>query len=145
MFVFQTVGFLTIHTAFIESTYRPQAKLMGFNPTDDVEGIASLRKPFTTTPGLHLALLKEPHYEDTGGMFMLTNASESDSYRVVLTCAHVAHPPPSSVNRASTRKFESEPRKDVILLGTGSIEKSVTTIMEFIGEQSTSIRTWKTA
>jgi len=116
---------------------------MSFNPMFNLEGIPALRKPITPTLSLSIAPLKSPHFEGTGGLFFRLNTEEGDNRVVLLTCAHVAHPPPLFKNKVYTRKNDSQPREDIILLGTGSYDYAVAAIMKFIGDQTTAITTWE--
>ena len=116
---------------------------MSFNPLFDSEGIPALRKPFTPTLSLAIAPRKSPHFEGTGGLFFCPNTEEGDKRVALLTCAHVAHPPPLFENKDYTRKKDSQPREDIILLGMGSYDDAVTAIMKFIGDQAIAIRTWE--
>ena len=117
---------------------------MGFDPTYELQGIPGLRKPFTPTLGLAIAPYKLPYYEGTGGLYLRLNTDQSDKRTVLLTCAHVAHPPPLFDNKEYTRKPDSQPREDIILLGGGSFDDSVKDIMKFIGYQSRAIASWET-
>ncbi|KAK7685522.1 hypothetical protein QCA50_011388 [Cerrena zonata] len=142
--ILEAAGFPEIQVAFIESVYRRQGKLMSFDPTYELQGIPGLRKPFTPTLGLANAPYKSPYYEGTGGLYLRLNTDESDKRTVLLTCAHVAHPPPLFDNKEYTRKFGSQLREDIILLGGGSFNDSVEDIMKFIGDQSKAIASWET-
>ncbi|KAG8820430.1 hypothetical protein FRC17_010154 [Serendipita sp. 399] len=145
--ILQAAGFPEIQVAFIESIYRRYGsgpQLMGFDPLLYSEGIPALRKPFTPTLSLSIAPLKSPHFEGTGGVFFRLNSDEADKRVVALTCAHVAHPFPLFENKEYTRERESQPREDVILLGTGSYDDAVAAIMKFIGDKAIAITTWVT-
>jgi len=116
---------------------------MGFNPMVDVEGLPALRKPFTPTLGLSIAPLKSPYYEGSGGLFLRLSSDEADKRIGLLTCAHVSHPPLLFQNKAYTRKKDSQPREDIILLGTEAFNNAVSDIMKFIGNQETAISYWE--
>lgn len=118
---------------------------MGFDPTYELQGIPGLQKPFTPTLGLAIAPSKSPYFEGTGGLFLRLSADQSDKRTVLLTCAHVAHPPPLFHNKEYTRKSDSQSREDIILLGSGSFEDSVEAIMKFIGNQAKAIASWETS
>ncbi|KAG9073437.1 hypothetical protein FS749_015196, partial [Ceratobasidium sp. UAMH 11750] len=144
--ILQVAGFPDIQVAFIESVYRRHGtgpKLITFNPTLEMEGLPALRKPFTPTLGPSIAPLKSPHYEGSGGLFFRLSTDEADKRVALLTCAHVARPPPLFENKVYTRKDESHPREDIILLGTGSYDDAVASIMKFIGDQTVAISTWE--
>ncbi|KAG8694292.1 hypothetical protein FRC09_009945 [Ceratobasidium sp. 395] len=144
--ILQAAGFPEIQVAFIESVYRrcgSGPKLMSVKPKPDSVGIPALRKPFTPTLSLSIAPLKSPHFEGTGGLFFRLNTEEGDKRVVLLTCAHVAHPPPLFENKVYTRENDSQPREDIILLGVGSHCNAVAAITKFIDNQTTAIATWE--
>ncbi|EAU93576.1 hypothetical protein CC1G_02806 [Coprinopsis cinerea okayama7 len=142
--ILQAAGFPEIQVAFIESVYRLLRKLMGpLSPTFDLEGIQGLRKPFTPTLGLSIA----PRSSDnrgTGGLFFRLNTDKSDNSIVLLTCAHVARPPGTSLeNRAYTRENESQPREDIILLGDKSFTSATEGIVKFEMDYTKAISSWE--
>ncbi|KAL0952104.1 hypothetical protein HGRIS_008736 [Hohenbuehelia grisea] len=116
---------------------------MAFNPNIEMEGLPGLRKHFTPTLSPAIAPLKTPHFEGSGGLYFRLSSDKDDKRVVLLTCAHVSHPPPAFENKVYTRKKESQPREDVILLGSGAFDNAVQSIMGFIGDQTVSITTWE--
>ena len=118
---------------------------MSFDPTLDLDGLPALRKPFTPTLGLSIAPLKSPYYEGSGGLFLRLSSDEADKRIGLLTCAHVSHPPPLFQNKAYTRKKDSHPREDILLLGTEAFNNAVNDIMKFIGNHVTTISSWELA
>ncbi|KAI0369419.1 hypothetical protein BV20DRAFT_1020825 [Pilatotrama ljubarskyi] len=146
--ILEAAGFPEIQVAFIESIYRRHMsgpKLMSLNPMFDSEGLPALRKPFTPTLSPSIAPLKSPHYEGTGGLFFRLNTEEGDNRVALLTCAHVAHPPPFFENKVYTRRNDSQAREEIILLGTGSYDAAVAAIMKFMGDQTIAITSWEAA
>lgn len=146
--ILDDAGFPEIQVAFIESVYRSSrtnTKLMNFNPTLDLEGLPSLRKPFTPTLGLSIAPLKYHWCEGSGGLFFRLSSDEADKRIGLLTCAHVSRPPPYFHNKAYTRKEDSQRREDFLLLGSDAFSKSVGAIMKFMGNQMTAISSWELA
>ncbi|KIY62483.1 hypothetical protein CYLTODRAFT_175680 [Cylindrobasidium torrendii FP15055 ss-10] len=142
--ILENAGFYDAQVAFVEALYRRrQVKFMGFNPNFELEGIANLRKPFTPSLGVSIALHDKPHYEGTGSVFVRLSSDPSDKRIFLLTCAHVAHPPPEFENRVYSRKNPSQPRENVILLGDKTYKESVDDIMKMIGEETMSISTWE--
>ena len=75
-------------------------------------------------------------------MFFRLSSDEADKRVVALTCAHVAHPLPLFENKEYTRKRDSQPREDIVLLGTGSYDTAVAAIMKLIGVQTLAISIW---
>lgn len=142
--ILRIAGFPEIQVALIESVYRRRGtgpKLMNFNPL--LDSIASLRKAFTHTLGLSIAPLKSPNFEGTGGLFYRLSSEEGDKRVVLSTCAHVSCPPPLFENKTYTRKTESQPREDIVLLGTGAFETAIQALMKFIGAQAVSVSGWE--
>lgn len=139
-------GFTGIEVAFRESEVTHSfggPKLHSFNPL--VDPISDSRKPFTPTPGLFIAPLKTPHYEGTGSLyFRLRKDNDGDDDRVVLlTTAHVARPPPVHTNTGMTRKHSSQPREQIVALGSSAYEDATNSIMSTIGTLARSIRVWE--
>ena len=118
---------------------------MSFDPAFEMEGLASLRKPFTPTPGLSIAPYKSPHFEGSGSVFFRLSSNPTDKRVGLLTCAHVSHPPPLFENKAYDRKKPSHPREDVLILGNESFNKAVGNIMAFIGTEMSNITTWESS
>lgn len=118
---------------------------MSFEPSLEMEGLASLRKHFTPTPGVSIAPYKSPHFEGSGSVFFRLNSNQSDKRIGLLTCAHVSHPPPLFDNKSYDRKKPSHPREDVLLLGTESFDKAVGNVMAFIGTNMSDITTWESS
>ena len=109
-------GFPDIEVAFIESVVNRLTgpKLLSFNPL--VDRVPDLRKPFTLALGLSIAPRKYPHYEGTAALYF--RLSKDDDRVVVLTCAHVARPPPVYHNTGMTHKEGSQRREEIVALGT---------------------------
>ena len=118
---------------------------MPFDPNSELESTAILRKPFTFTPGLSIAPRATPHYEGTGGVFMRLSSDEKDKRVFVLTCAHVARPPPEFENVAYTRKDTTQPRENFVLLGSESYSDSIGNIMKLIGDETKGITAWQSS
>jgi hypothetical protein len=142
--VLQNTGFSNAQVAFVEATYRRrQGKFMGLQPNSESDAIANLRKSFTPCLGLSIAPRETPDHEGTGGVFLRLSSDPSDKRVFLLTCAHVAHPPAEFKNKAYTRENASQPREDVVLLGTGRYEESVQNIKKLMGDEQTAIGIWE--
>ncbi|CAA7260647.1 unnamed protein product [Cyclocybe aegerita] len=138
--ILKDAGFPGIQVAFIESRLHRSArpKLLSFEPPFDPD--PKLRKDFSHALSLPIAPLKSPNFEGTGALYFRLN---KDNDRVaLLTCAHVARPPPLFQNTTMTRTKTSEAREDIIALGTFAFEKAVTAIMKEIGDQVIFIEDW---
>ncbi|KAN0081180.1 hypothetical protein V8E55_008804 [Tylopilus felleus] len=133
-------GFPDIEVAFIESvvTRFTGPKLLSFNPL--VDRVPDLRKPFTPALGLSIAPRKYPYYEETAALYF--RLSKNDDRVVVLTCAHVARPPPVYHNTGMTHKKGSQRREEIVALGTMGYDNAVKAMMATIGDRLQSIDAW---
>ena len=138
-----TAGFPDIEVAFVESVVTRSVtagpKLLSFDPL--LDEVPDLRKPFTTTLGLSIAPLRHPHFEGTGALFL--HLSKEDNRTAILTCAHVARPPPVYSNTGMTRKNTSQPREEVVALGNMGYNNAVKAMMSAIRDLLLSIDAWK--
>ncbi len=96
-------GFPDIEVALVESTVTRSVaagpKLLSFNPL--LDDVLDMRKSFAPILGLSIAPLKYPHFEGTGAVYF--RLSKDDDRTAILTCAHVARPPPAYPNTTPTR------------------------------------------
>jgi hypothetical protein len=125
-------GFSGFEIGFRESvvTHSGGPKMLSFDPLND--SVPEFREPFAPTLGLFIAPLKTPYYEGTGALYL---RESSDSKRVfLLTCAHVARPPP---------KKKSHAREHVIALGASGYTNALKTMMGAIGDLHRSIKDWE--
>ena len=126
-------GFPDIEVAFVESVVTRSVsgpKLLSFDPL--LDEVPNLRKPFTTTLGLSIAPLKYPHFEGTAALYF--RLSKDNNRTVILTCAHVARPPPVYPNTGMTRKNSSQPREEVVALGNMGYNNAVKAMIGTIGD-----------
>ncbi|KAM5540847.1 hypothetical protein V8D89_005491 [Ganoderma adspersum] len=101
----------------------------------------SLCKPFTPTLGLSIATLNTPHFEGTGALYL---RESKESKRVfLLTCAHVACPPPVRRNTGLPRKTKSHRREKVVALGNMGYTNAIERMMATIATQHQLIRDWE--
>ncbi|KDQ58121.1 hypothetical protein JAAARDRAFT_193575 [Jaapia argillacea MUCL 33604] len=139
------VGFPGIEVAFVESVVTRSVaagpKLLSFNPL--LDDVPSLRKPFTPALGLSIAPLKYPHFEGTAALYF--RLSKDDKRTAILTCAHVARPPPVYGDTGMTRTNPSQPREEFVALGNGGYNNAVKAMMTTIGDKLRSIEVWKNA
>jgi hypothetical protein len=142
--ILATAGFPDIEVAFVESvvtrsvTGTAGPKLLSFDPL--LDEVPDLRKPFTTTLGLAIAPLRHPHFEGTGALFL--RISKEDNRTAILTCAHVARPPPVYSNTGMTRKNTSQPREEIVALGNMGYNNAVQAMMSTIRDLLLSIDAW---
>ncbi|KAG8797913.1 hypothetical protein FRC17_007607, partial [Serendipita sp. 399] len=140
--ILSLAGFSDLEVAFRESEVTHSVggpKLLPFNPL--VEPIPEFRKPFTPTLGLSIAPLKMPHYEGTGTLYF--RFSKDDKRVVLLTAAHVTCPPPMYANRGMSHKQVSQPREEIVALGSMGYRNATNAMMATIGDLARSITVWK--
>jgi hypothetical protein len=141
-FLLTEAGFSGFEIGFRESVVTRSVagpKMLSFDPLFDY--VPEFRKPFTPSLGLSIAPLKTPHFEGTGALYL---RESKDSKRVfLLTCAHVARPPPVYGNTGLARKTTSHPREHVIALGNSGYINAIKSIMGAIGDLELSIEDWR--
>ncbi|KAG2070519.1 hypothetical protein BDR04DRAFT_1054093 [Suillus decipiens] len=142
MDILAEAGFPAIEVAFINTVVTCSVaagpKLLSFEPSSDK--ISDLRKPFTHALGLSIAPLKCPHFEGTAALYF--RLSKDDNRAAILTCAHVAHPPPVFSNTSMTRKRTSQPCEEFVVLGNRSYSKAVEAMISTIREGRRSTELW---
>ncbi|KAG7094922.1 hypothetical protein E1B28_005728 [Marasmius oreades] len=138
--ILDEAGFPTIEVAFVESVVTRSVaagpKLLSFDPLDD---LPDLRKPFITALGLSIAPLKHPHFEGTAALYF--RLKKDDKRIAMLTCAHVARPPPIYPNTSMTHRNSSQPH-EFIALGNMGYNNAVNAMMGTIGDLLYSIKAW---
>ncbi|KAG0642415.1 hypothetical protein HOY80DRAFT_881744 [Tuber brumale] len=127
-------GFPTIEVAFVESVVTRSVvagpKLLSFDPL--LDDVPDLRKPFTPTLGLSIAPLKYPHFEGTAALYF--RLDKDDTRTAILTCAHVARPPPAYPNTGMTRRNTSQAREEFVALGNMGFNNAVKAMMGTISD-----------
>lgn len=135
-------GFPAIEVAFVESVVTRSVaagpKLLSFDPLFD--NVPDLRKPFTPTLGLSIAPLNYPHLEGTAALYFWLD--KGDNRIAILTCAHVARPPPVYPNTGMTRRNKSQSREEFIALGNGGYNNAIKAMMSTIRDLLRSIDAW---
>ncbi|KAM5532548.1 hypothetical protein V8D89_013754 [Ganoderma adspersum] len=114
-------GFDTIEVAFVEwvVTRSVGPKLLSFNPLLD----------------------GYPYYEGTAALYF--RLSKDDKRVAMLTCAHVARPPPAyAANTGMARKKPSQAREEFVALGHRGYDNAVNAMMGTIGDLAASIDHW---
>ena len=134
-------GFPAIEVAFVESVVTRSVaagpNLLSFDPL--LDDVPDLRKPFTTALGLSIAPLKYPHFEGTAALYF--RLGKDDNRTAILTCAHVARPPPVYVNTGMTRST-NQAREEIVALGNIGYNNAVKAMMSTIGDLLRSIDAW---
>jgi len=140
--ILANAGFPEIEVAFVESivtrSVRAGPKLLSFDPLRN--HVPDLRKPFTPTLGLSIAPHKHPHFEGTAALYF--RLSKDDQRTAILTCAHVARPPPIYPNTDMTRRNTSQRREDIIALGSTGYNNAVEAMKSTIRVLDRSIKIW---
>jgi len=140
--ILANAGFPEIEVAFVESvvtrSVRAGPKLLSFDPLRN--HVPDLRKPFTSTLGLSIAPHKHPHFEGTAALYF--RLSKDDQRTAILTCAHVARPPPIYPNTDMTRRNTSQRREDIIALGSTGYNNAVEAMKSTIRVLDRSIKIW---
>jgi hypothetical protein len=100
-------------------------------PTDDIDPTAFLREPFTATLGIPIRA--KYRNRGTGGFFL--QVDDPDGKKLFLVTARHAVLPRSD-NSLFERKSDSQPRRDVHVLGESSFHKTLASIEENIASQA---------
>ena len=135
-------GFIEAEVAIVEGTAHCSVahgpKLLSFNAL--LDDVPELRKLLTSTLGIPIAPEKFPHYEGTGSLFYRFSG---DNKRVaLLTCSHVAHPPPMYPNVTVTITKPSQRHEEIISPGSGAFDNAIKALKADIGGQLRSIQAW---
>ncbi|KDQ53029.1 hypothetical protein JAAARDRAFT_61589 [Jaapia argillacea MUCL 33604] len=134
-------GFSGFEIGFRESvvSHSRGPKMLSFDPLND--SVPEFREPFAPTLGIFIAPLKTPHYEGTGALYLREGGGSKR--RFLLTCAHVARPPPVHPNTGLARKKTTLPREHVIVLGSSAYTNALKRMMGAIADQHRSIKDWE--
>ncbi|KAF8599367.1 hypothetical protein BDV93DRAFT_497846 [Ceratobasidium sp. AG-I] len=136
-------GFPDIEVAFVESTVTRSIaagpKLLSFDP--NLDDVLELRKPFTPILGLAIAPLACPHFEGTAALY-LRLGNDDKKRTVMLTCAHVARPPPAYPNTGMTHIQASNAREEIVAFGNKAYGDSVKAMMRTIDNLLFDIDAW---
>ncbi|KAL1671785.1 hypothetical protein EV122DRAFT_295299 [Schizophyllum commune] len=130
--VLEEAGISDAQVAVVEANHC-RSKFMPFDQNSE--------KPFTFTLSLSIAPHAMPRYEGTGGVFIRLSTDDNDKRVYLLTCAHVARPPPEFENVAYTRKYTSQPLEKFVLHGTDSYANALGNITgtKFIDDETMGI------
>ena len=123
----------------VEVAFRKSVVTQSVGPTPlpfnaSVNRVPELRSPFTPTLGISIALLKTPHFEGTGALY-LRESSQND--RVFLfTAGHVARPPPIYHNQPLPHRHGSQAHEEIVVLGTGAYTEAINRMISTIEDES---------
>ncbi|KAI0056985.1 hypothetical protein BV25DRAFT_1831617 [Artomyces pyxidatus] len=129
-------GFPAIEVAFVESVVSRSAaagpKLLSFDPL--LDDVPDLRKPFTATLGLSIAPLRYPRCEGTASLYL--RLGMGDRRTAILTCAHVARPPPVCADTSGAA------REELVALGNTGYTNAVAAMTGTIRGLLLSVDVW---
>ena len=92
-------------------------------PTDDIDPTVEVREPFATTLGITICARSTPWVEGTAGFFLHNGG---DGRLLLATARHVVFP--RSDNNLYERKFQSQPRHDILVLSEASFQQHLVSI-----------------
>jgi hypothetical protein len=136
-------GFVEAEVAVVEANMTHSVargpQLLSLNPLFD--NVPELRQLFSSTLGVAIAPLEHHHCTGTGSLYYRFGG---DNERVaLLTCAHVARPPPEYPNTSMTITNTSQPREEIISPGSGSYDSAIKALEADIGSQVRAITVWE--
>ncbi|KAG5636346.1 hypothetical protein H0H81_008369 [Sphagnurus paluster] len=130
-------GFLDIEVAFRQSVVTESVGPKLLSLKDYIGPIHELRSPFTPTLGLQIAPLEAPHFEGTGAVY-LREGGPSDRV-FLLTANHVARPPAVHDNQPLLHPYNSQPREEIVVLGTKAYSDAINRMTSTIKSKHLSI------
>ncbi|KAI0676456.1 hypothetical protein C8Q78DRAFT_1073261 [Trametes maxima] len=142
--ILASAGFPDIEAAFIESVMRRTAgpTLLSFNPL--VNKVPNLRKPFTPALSLAIASRAHPYHEGTAALYF--RLPGGNNRVAILTCAHVASPPPQvNTNTGMTRTTTGQRHEEIVALGVQGYDKAIGATMSTISGHLLDIDAWNDA
>ncbi|KIJ11506.1 hypothetical protein PAXINDRAFT_157284 [Paxillus involutus ATCC 200175] len=123
-----------VEVAFWQSLFTRSAGSQLFNYVCSVHAAADVRSPLTPALGLQIAARATPCFEGTGGIYICEGG---ESKRVfVLTARYIVFPPNAARNELHACMKASQPRHDVLLLGSKVFQDVLESIMVRIGRQA---------
>jgi hypothetical protein len=113
-------------------------QLLSLNPL--LDDVPELRKLFSSVLGIPIAPLRYDHCARTGSL--LYRFAGDDKRVALLTCAHVARPPPECPNTGKTMANASQPLEEIISPGSRAFDDALKALKADIGSQIRSIAAW---
>lgn len=129
--ILTTARFPDIEIAFRESVFTRSVGPRLLNHVLPIDPTADIRSPFTGTLGVQIAPRNIPHFEGTGALY-LCEGGKSDRV-FLLTARHVALPPSVHCNELYERKRTSQPRHEVLIVGSKAYPDALEDMMAKIG------------
>ncbi|KIK80949.1 hypothetical protein PAXRUDRAFT_763789 [Paxillus rubicundulus Ve08.2h10] len=123
-----------VKVAFWESLFAQSVGPQLSNYVSSVHATADVCSPLTPALDLHIASRATPHFEGIGGVYICEGGENKRVF--VLTARHVIFPPNTGHNEPYARKTASQPRHDVLLLGSKAFQDVLKSIMVRIRPQA---------
>lgn len=141
--ILATSGLAEVEVAFVEMVVKHSASGPRLLPLDPVlDTFPEYRKHFSSALGLPIAPLDTPYYEGTGALYFRLSSQTKDI--ALLTCAHVARPPPEFPdNKGMTRTKNSQPKEFIVALGSGGYNRAIAGMMTEIAKLTRDIDSWR--
>ena len=135
-------GLASLKVTFVESVVKCSVvispKLLLFNPHHDN---AKFLKPFTPTLGISITLLKTPYYGGMGVLYLHLHSNED--HVTMLTCAHVACPPPAFPNNIGIMHTNiSQACEHFVMLSDGGYSRGIRDMIYKISNLCCNINIW---
>lgn len=125
--------FPDIEIAFRESIFTRSAGPQLLKQVLSVDPTADIRSPFTGTLGVQIASHTTPHFEGTGALYLCEGGQSNRVF--LLTARHVLLPPSVCHNKLYERKNTSQPRHEVLILGSKAYPNALEDMMAEIGRK----------
>ncbi|KAH8115251.1 hypothetical protein DFH11DRAFT_1688466 [Phellopilus nigrolimitatus] len=134
-------SFPDVEIAFRESVFTRSDGPQLLKHVISLDPTADIGSPFTGALGVQIAPRNTPHFEGTGALY-LCEGGQSDRV-FLLTARHVALPPSAHRNVLYERKRTSQPREDVLILGSKAFSDALEDMMAKIGRELIFINHYK--
>jgi hypothetical protein len=120
-----------VEVEFRGSIYIRSAGPTLLKPVSDLNPTVDVRGPLTPVLGSSIAAQATPHAEGTGGLYLAEGGGSENV--LLVTARHVLFSPNEGPNVDYPRTNPSEPRRNVLLLGTRAFDNLIKSIMIRIG------------
>ncbi|KAG8805884.1 hypothetical protein FRC17_005289, partial [Serendipita sp. 399] len=134
---FPEIEIASRESVFTRSTAGP--RLLDHDPF--LDPIADVRSPFTPSLGIQIAPRNAPHFEGTGALY-LCESSQSDRV-FLLTTRHVVLSPSTHSSQLYSRKNSSQPRLEVVILGSKAYDDAYNGMLGKIGHEILFVQMYK--
>ena len=125
--------FPDIEIAFRESVFTRSAGVQLLNHVLSVDPSADIRSPFTGALGVQIAPRNTPPFEGTGALYLCEGGQSNRVF--LLTARHVPLPPSVHRNELYDPERTSQPRHEVLILGSKAYSDAIEDMMAKIGRE----------